>query len=102
MSQTNDNFDNLWASLKDSIREQRGERKSIYTFGETVLTEQHGGRLSVSKVDTHEGKGMASVHVGRGSFSGLVNVHREDLMALAAQCLGAVADMDEQSNTTKP
>ena len=100
MSQTNDNFDNLWNQLKDSIREQRGERKSIYTFGESVTRQEFGGRISVSEVDTYEGKPIATVHMSRGTWGGLINAHREDLMNLAAQCLGAVSDMDEQSNTS--
>ena len=97
MSQTNDNFDNLWASLKDSIREQRGERKSIRTYGEDALTQQYGARVQVWDVEEDDnGKPEATIGVGMRNSSLHFAVHREDLMALAAQCLGAVADMDEQ------
>jgi hypothetical protein len=39
--------------------------------------------------------------MGKGSWGGLIHVHRQDLMDLAAQCLGAVADMDELNTTKK-
>jgi hypothetical protein len=96
MSQTNDNFDNLWASLKDSIREQRGERKGIKTFGETGINTVYGGHLQVGKIGKMSDKSHGYLHFGQAQINGIMCLHREDLMQLAAQCLGAVADMDEQ------
>ena len=103
MSQTNDNFDNLWNQLKDSIREQRGERQGFKTYGEAdQLNQVYGARLQVGTLGKFSDKQHSYLHVAQAQFAGVVLLHREDLMALAAQCLGAVVDMDEQSNTTKP
>ena len=97
MSQTNDNFDNLWASLKDSIRQQRGERQAFYTYGEDPLCQMYGGRILVDTIeedDDDKNACVIRVNIRRASVSFVAK--REDLIQLAAQCLGAVADMDEQ------
>ena len=101
MSQTTDNFENLWASLKDSIRHQRGERQGFKTYGEGDNVNQvYGARLQVGQLGSFSAKQHAYLHVAQAQFSGVALLHREDLMALAAQCLGAVADMDEMENTS--
>jgi hypothetical protein len=94
-----DRFDELWNDLKARMRGARGEREAIRTYGEDELTMMHGAKVSVweTEVDDNDAPvAMVSVKMRRASLRFLT--HREDLINIAAHCLGAVADMDELNN----
>jgi hypothetical protein len=92
----NENFDNLWSSLKDQVRKARTSEKSVYTFGETATTQVYGGRISVSDPDVSENEAHATLHTARGSWGGIMYVNQDDLLKIAARCM-AVAEQMEAS-----
>jgi hypothetical protein len=97
---TSENFDHLWGDLKDKVRKARGDtRQGIYTCGETPGSMQFGGRFRVLEVDDDDDVPSVTMTMSRSGFSGNIRCHREDLLDIAAQCLGAVVDMDELKNT---
>jgi hypothetical protein len=95
----NDRFDELWQDLKARMRGARGERESIRTFGENAITQRYGATVGVWEPDEDEdGKLACSFSVSMCNSSLRFATHREDLINIAAHCLGAVADMDELNN----
>jgi hypothetical protein len=94
-----DRFDELWNDLKARIRASRGERDEVRTFGEGPLDQQYGATVSVWEPDEDEdGKLAVTIGVSMRNASVRFATHRDDLINIAAHCLGAVADMDELNN----
>lgn len=95
----NDRFDELWQDLKARMRGARGERDEIRTFGEGPLDQRYGATVSVWEPDEDEdGKPAVTIGVSMRNASVRFATHREDLINIAAHCLGAVADMDDLNN----
>jgi hypothetical protein len=93
---TDENFDALWEDLKARMREARGERDFIRTFGEGPTYQKYGATLSFGEPDQDEdGKLACTVGVSMRHSSQRFATHREDLINIAAHALGTVADMDE-------
>jgi hypothetical protein len=88
---TDDNFDALWEDLKARMREARGDRPLIYTSGSLPWGNKFGGIVRVAQVE----KEGANLYAEGKHLSEVMLMQREDLLALAGQCLGAVADMEE-------
>jgi hypothetical protein len=99
LTQDDDRFDELWSDLKARMRGARGEREAIRTYGEDSLTQQYGARVQVWEAEEDDdGKPEATIGIGMRNSSRHFAVNREDLINIAAHCLGAVADMDELNN----
>ena len=87
---TTDNFDALWANLKEQVkvaREQGGDRDMIYTDNES----KYGGRVTVYKGD----EDGASVTTWIQNANMTINCQPVDLRALAAQYLAAAEEIEE-------
>ena len=94
MSQTNDNFDALWARLKESISERR-EPEAVYTMG-GPLTRNYF-RFDTSEVELDEkDHHMASAHAGMNRATLSAYARKEDLIAIAEHCLLRAAQFDQQ------
>jgi hypothetical protein len=91
---TDDNFDALWEDLKARMREARGDRPLIYTGDSSSFGKTFGGVVCVRPVESYG----ANLYAQGGTMPEVMLMQREDLLALAGQCLGAVADMDELNN----
>lgn len=93
----NEKFDLLWDQMKQRIREARGERSTVYTYGGHPGYEtEFGGRVNIGKVD----RDGTSLIVHKGVWGGLVHLNRQDLLTIAAHCLAAAEELDELK--TKP
>ena len=91
---TADNFDALWASLKEQVkaaREQGNDREGINTDGYDWTQQGYGGRVCVSDVD----EDGASMHISSKSHTITINCQPDDLRAIAAQCLAAAEEIEE-------
>lgn len=87
---TTDNFDALWAGLKEQVkaaREQGGDRDMIYTDNGSV----YAGRISICKGD----EDGASITTWVQSANVSINCQPDDLRAIAAQCLAAAEEVEE-------
>jgi hypothetical protein len=90
---TDENFDALWQDLKARMREARGDRPLIYTSDALPFGKAVGGVVRVCPLSV-QGEGV-NLYAQGNSLPEMIHMQREDLLALAGQCLGAVADMDE-------
>ena len=92
MSQTNDNFENLWNRLRESIRERR-EPETVYTMG-GIMTRDYF-RFSTGEVDLDENdRPMVSTHAGALKATLTAYARKEDLIAIAEHCLLRAAQFD--------
>jgi hypothetical protein len=93
MSQTNDNFDALWARLKESISERR-DPEAVYTMGGPLTSNYL--RFSTGEIDTDENDGhMVSAHAGMNRATLSAYARKEDLIAIAEHCLLRAAQFDQ-------
>ena len=85
-----DNFDNLWASLKDRVKEartQHGDRPMIATDNDP----RYGGKVSMWE-GNEDGATLYITHE-RGMLN--INFQPEALLSLAAQCIAAAQEVTE-------
>lgn len=93
MSHTNDNFDALWARLKESISERR-EPEAVYTMG-GPLTRNYF-RFSTGEIDTDENDGpIVTAHAATYNANLAAYARKEDLIAIAEHCLLRAAQIDQ-------
>lgn len=93
---SNDNFDTLWANMKERVREARGEREALYTDG--GIFSNFGLRLNVDK-PTPRGVILSAISGKNEIAVGYLN--REDLLNHAAQCIAAAEEVEESKSETK-
>ena len=90
---TNDNFDALWARLKESISERR-EPEAVYTMGGPLTSDYL--RFSTGDIDLDENDGpIVSAHAGAYKASLTAYARKEDLIAIAEHCLLRAAQFDQ-------
>jgi hypothetical protein len=93
MSQTNDNFEALWARLKESISERR-EPEAVYTMGGPMSRDYF--RFTTGAKDLYENnRHIVSTHAGRAGASLTAYACKEDLIAIAEHCLLRAAQFDQ-------
>lgn len=90
-------FDELWASMKDQVRAARGERTGIDSRG--GRHEMFPGRIRVGKGSL----GSAMLYLSNGlAWEAGVDCDASTLRAVAANCLAAVLDIEEDEKNRKP
>jgi hypothetical protein len=93
MSQTNDNFDALWARLKESISERR-EPEAVYTMGGPLTSDYL--RFNTGDIDKFTDDGpIVSAHAGMNRATLSAYARKEDLIAIAEHCLLRAAQFDQ-------
>jgi hypothetical protein len=98
MSTTNDNFEALWARLKESISERR-EPQSVYTLDGPMTRDYF--RFTTGAIDLDENnRPIVSTHAGRAGASLTAYARKEDLIAIAEHCLLRAAQFDQPYNLT--
>lgn len=87
-----ENFDSLWSSLKDRMKEARGDRKGIDTMGHLPFTERtiFGGEVRVSKGDVDG----SNLRISGTKFTASANVNADDLLSIAAYCMAAAEEIE--------
>jgi hypothetical protein len=90
---SNDNFDALWARLKESISERR-EPEAVYTMDGPMTRDYF--RFTTGEVDRFMDDGpIVSTHAGRAGASLTAYAGKEDLIAIAEHCLLRAAQFDQ-------
>ena len=97
---TPDNFDALWDSLKEQVKQARigkvgpdelEERPLIYTDGDAGFQSKYGGIVAVNSGD----EDGASLYVTTGRATISINCQPAALYAIAAQCIAAAQEVEE-------
>lgn len=95
--QINKRFDELWQSMKEQVMAARGKRTGIDSRGGP-----HGifpGRVRIGQ-GSH---GSAMLYMSNGlAWEAGVNCDASTLRAVAANCLAAVLDIEEDEKNRKP
>lgn len=93
-----ENFEALWADFKGRVASAHGHRQAIYTFGETVMTQRYGGRLSIGDIEEFDEVDYVHLSVGRDSWSGMISLNKQDLLNIAAQLIAAAEEIETKAN----
>jgi hypothetical protein len=90
-----DNFTQLWASFRAQVQEARTprERPSIYTAGESAMTQRDGGRVSIWEPAMSETPHTTTVGINTRTAGLRFQVQAEDCVAIAAQLMAVAEEM---------
>lgn len=90
-----DNFTQLWASFREQVQEARTprERPSIYTAGESAMTQRDGGRVSIWEPAMSETPHTTTVGINTRTAGLRFQVQAEDCVAIAAQLMAVAEEM---------
>lgn len=101
--QINQRFDQLWASLKEQVMAARGERAPIYTMCESVMTQRDGFRFSIgNRTRDERGALYNHIHLSVNSAEIHSGAYREELIGIAAHCLAAAMEIEDDEKNRKP
>ena len=90
---TNDNFEALWARLKESISERR-EPEAVYTMGGPLTSDYL--RFNTGEIDKFTDDGpIVSAHTGMNRATLSAYARKEDLIAIAEHRLLRAAQFDQ-------
>ncbi len=102
MKTENERFDELWAAMKEKVREARGERDALHTMGENAISQRWGARVYVgTPTEDENGKDYVNIHTSTGHASMITSAYAEDLMSIAAHCIAAAQDINEAADKTR-
>lgn len=93
MSNATDNFDALWANLREQVIAARTikERPLIYTDHDGLFQSKYGGKVAINTGD----EDGASLYVNTTSTTLSINCQPSDLYTIAAHCIAAAMEVEE-------
>ena len=100
MSNTTDNFDALWANLREQVIAARTikeagydleERPLIYTDHDGIFQSKYGANVGINRGD----EDGATIYISSGNSTLNFNCQPSDLYTIAAHCIAAAMEVEE-------
>lgn len=92
MSNATDNFDSLWANLREQVIAARtNQREGVNTDFDGPFQSKYGGRVAVASGD----EDGATLYVSNQGARMHINCQPSDLYTIAAHCIAAAMEVEE-------